>query len=398
MQLFKTSRNIIFFLIIAQVLSLSPVPEKNINIIINDDQKYISIYDLTYVLEIHNSFDIITGRGKLFFKGAVAVYQVGFSVMLVNGKLIKSDYPVKREKGEILLPVIFISKIITEFYPTYETYIKRGSIFIQEKKYSNQSEEKEHEKSEGDSHFTLSTKDRISFIIIDPGHGGKDPGAIGKGGLKEKWITLQISKLLKKNLDTRLKNIKIKLTRKSDRFIELEERTKIANRMLKDNENGLFISIHVNASILSSISGFETYFLSQNPSNEEARTTAALENNVIILEENNNRKSHYNDVEHVEAIMLNTQILKESSMLANFIQKCMDKNIIKSKSKGVKKADFFVLRGSLMPAVLVEVGFISNPGEAKKLKQYNYQKKIANGISDGIINFIKEYNKNINSK
>ncbi|MBN2039276.1 MAG: N-acetylmuramoyl-L-alanine amidase [Spirochaetes bacterium] len=353
------------------------------------------MYDLTYILDIHNSFDIITGRGKLFFRGAVAVYQTGFSVMLVNGKLIKSDYPVIRKKGELLLPDLFIRKIINEFYPGYEISEKQGSFFIRKKISPDKPDINDKTDYPKGSSIPSSTKDRISFIIIDPGHGGKDPGAIGKGGLKEKWITLQISKHVEKYLSPRLKNVKIKLTRNTDKFIELEERTKIANRILKKNENGLFISIHVNASILSKISGFETYFLSQNPSNEEARTTAALENNVIILEKNKRKNKNYNDVEHVEAIMLNTQILKESSMLADFIQKNMDRNISKSKSKGVKKADFYVLRGSLMPAVLVEVGFISNKTEANRLKQYDYQKKIAKGIGEGIINFIKEYNKNI---
>ncbi len=367
------------------------MPQKSISVINNNNIKYISIHEFINEIEIHNSFDIITGRGKLLYKGSVAVYQVGISAIILNGRLIREDSPVIREKGEILLPLSFFKKIMDDFFPFYELAENKNRITIQSRAIPSQ---EPGTRQRPDEQLFSASADRISFIIIDPGHGGKDPGAIGKGGLKEKWITLKISKILEDYLKTRLKNIKIKLTRSSDKFIELAERTQMANRMLKKKENGLFISIHVNASILHSVSGFETYFLSQNPSNEEARTTAALENNVIILEENT-RKNAYNDVQHVEAIMLNTQIQKESSMLAGYIQKNIDEKILESKSKGVKNADFFVLRGSLMPAVLVEVGFISNVKEAGNLKKYNYQKKLAHGIGEGIMQFIKEYNKNI---
>jgi N-acetylmuramoyl-L-alanine amidase len=379
------------------LLSLSPVNQESIKIIEFNNKKYISIYDLTNAFDMQNSFDIITGRGKLFYKGAIAVYQIDLSVMLINNKLIKTEYPVIREQGDILLPLKFFEKILDEFYPYYTHNEKQNKVFIINKSRnetisSQQSvKEKEHGKKE---EFTIPAADKISFLIIDPGHGGKDPGAIGKGGIKEKWITLKIATFLEEYLKSNLKKIRIQSTRKSDRFIDLSKRTEIANKLLKQNENGLFVSVHVNASILHSIAGFETYFLSQNPSNEEARATAALENNVIILEENSGRK-RYNDVEHVEAIMLTTQIQKESAGLANIIQKYLAKKIPEANSKGVKKADFFVLRDSLMPAALVEVGYISNSKEVKKLLQTSYQKKIAQGIGDGIIQFIQDYNKNV---
>lgn len=387
------------------ILSVIPVffsfvaPEKSIKIIEHSDNRYISINSFTEDLNIHNTFDLVTGKGKLLHKGAVAIYQVDFSVMLINGKLVKTDYPVTKLKGEILFPLKFSTEIIHIFFPDYLCVENKNILRINNKQKSThtQTQKTDSEPKENKKEVTkISSKsetDKISFIIIDPGHGGKDPGAIGKGGLKEKWITLKIAANLEDYLKTKLKKTRIQLTRKSDKLVELAKRTEIANKLLKKNENGIFVSIHVNASILHSVSGFETYFLSQNPSNEEARATAALENNVIVLEENT-KKTVYNDVEHVEAIMITTQIQKESSILANSIQKHLDKVITESPSKGVKKADFFVLRGSLMPAVLVEVGYISNKKEANRLKQPSYQKKIVQGIGDGIINFIKEYNKN----
>lgn len=371
---------------------------ENLKIIEAGNKKYVSMHDLTNSLNFQNSFDIITGRGKLFLKGAVAVYQTDLSIMLINNKLIKTQYPVIREEGDVLFPLYFFEKIIDELYPGHTYTQKQNIIYLMDKSAAVEAPPKqtlkENKEQKPKEIMPPSAADKITFLIIDPGHGGKDPGAIGKGGVKEKRITLKIAFYLEEYLKTRLKSIKIQSTRKSDQFIDLSRRTEIANKLLSKNENGLFVSIHVNASILPSVSGFETYFLSQNPSNEEARATAALENNVIILEENSKRKK-YNDVEHIEAIMLTTQIQRESNSLANMIQKYLDKKISESSSKGVKKADFFVLRDALMPATLVEVGYISNSKELKKLIQGDYQKKIAQGIGDGIIQFIKDYNKNI---
>jgi N-acetylmuramoyl-L-alanine amidase len=385
----------IFIIITATVLpSNLSGSEQRLNIIISEKNRYISIYDFTGLFDVHNSYDIVTGRGKLLYKGAVAIYQLGFSAMLINSRIAKADYPVGKIKGEIVFPVKFITDIIDNFYPEYFCIEKNNQLYISGKPESRSAANLQPKKETETTPSNQKDADRITFLIIDPGHGGKDPGAIGKGGIKEKWITLQIAANLDEYLKTRLKDIRIISTRKSDKFIELAGRTEIANRMLKKNENGIFISIHVNASIMPGVSGFETYFLSQNPSNDEARATAALENNVIILE-NNSRRKAYEDVEHVEAIMLTTQIQKESRMLANSIQKSMAITIYESNSKGVKNADFFVLRGSLMPAVLVEVGYISSIKELKRLKDRKYQKKIAEGIGDGIMRFIKEYNRYI---
>jgi N-acetylmuramoyl-L-alanine amidase len=149
----------------------------------------------------------------------------------------------------------------------------------------------------------------------------------------------------------------------------------------------------VNASITSKVSGYETFFLSQNPSNEDARSTAALENNVIVLENTPGKKSSYNDVDYIEAMMITTQIQKESSALADSIQRGMTKKNRAFSSRGVKKADFFVLRGVLMPAALVEIGYISNAREAKYLTTKSHQEAIAEGIAEGVKSFISRYHR-----
>ncbi|HOP62089.1 MAG TPA: N-acetylmuramoyl-L-alanine amidase, partial [Spirochaetota bacterium] len=123
--------------------------------------------------------------------------------------------------------------------------------------------------------------------------------------------------------------------------------------------------------------------------------TATLENNVIVLENNGKKKKKYDDLDYIEAMMLTTQIQKESSLLAESIQKQLDLKISEFKSRGVHKADFYVLRGALMPAVLVEIGFITHKKESQYLKKDIYQEKIAQGVSEGVLNFINKYNKMI---
>ncbi len=356
--------------------------------------EYVSVYQLIKRMHVDNSFDFIFQRGKLYRKSSTAVYQVGFSLILINGRIYKSESIIMRQKGEIFLPADLFEEFLREFYPDL-IWKKLKNRYVLEQR----AEEKEDDGEDkiDKTRPRLARRDDISFIIIDPGHGGKDPGAIGRGKIKEKGITLKVSKYLEEYLKERLRGIKIKMTRRSDRFIELSERSDIANRMLKKNENGIFVSVHVNASISRKMSGFETYFLSQNPTNEEARTTSTLENNVIVLENRGRRKS-FDDVDYVEALMLTTQIQKESALLAELVQRNMDRQISEFASRGVKKADFFVLRGALMPAVLVEIGYISHKKELESLKRSSYQRKVARGIGDGLVEFIKKYNRTIKNK
>jgi N-acetylmuramoyl-L-alanine amidase len=358
------------------------IPIKVIN-----NNAFVSEYDIRTMLPVQSTFDIVLQRGRIVNRERYALYHVGLAIALVNDSLVRSDYPVMRQHGEVMIPLDIAVPMLTALLPEYEVDVTVNAITI--KKIPTHVKEKEKK-----TPVTKVSKDAIGFIVVDAGHGGKDPGAIGKGGIKEKHITLQIAKEVKLVLQQRLPGIEVILTRTTDRFIELGERTEIANTMLKKGVNGLFISIHCNAAVVSKISGFETYYLSQNPSNEEARTTSVLENNVIIFE-NPEKRKRYGDVEMIEALMITTQIQKESAMLAASVQRYLDKTIHEFKSKGVKKADFFVLRGCLMPSVLVEVGYITNPKEKKYLIDKNYQKRLAQGITAGIVAFINEYNRNI---
>lgn len=387
----KTSyiKIILFFIIIP--FFFNSASAKNVPVIKIEGKNYVPLHSFIDEFNIENSFDVTFQKGRLYYKSHYVVYKTGYSLLIIDNLITHLDDPVIRWKGGIYIPADGAKIILNSFYFAMNAEISDSRLFL-----SGATQDKP-----GGSEKIIpkpEARERIGFIILDPGHGGKDPGAIGKGGLQEKALTLQISRQVEKTLKSRLKEVKVKATRNSDVFIELAERTEIANRELKRGNNGLFISIHVNASISSKVSGFETYFLSQNPTNEEARKTAALENNVVILERNSTGGKKYDDVDQVEALMMTTQIQRESSLLAESIQKGLGKNIKEFRSRGVQRADFFVLRGALMPAVLVEVGFITNTKEASFLKRADYQNSIAKGISDGIVDFIHEYNKMIQHK
>lgn len=220
---------------------------------------------------------------------------------------------------------------------------------------------------------------KIKTIVIDPGHGGKDPGAV-YNGLKEKDIVLEISKYLYEYLKAD-SDLNIHLTRDRDIFIPLEERTAIANKLKAD----IFVSIHANAAKNKAATGLETFVF--NVTNDRA----ALE--VAALENQATTKS-ISDLQGILKDILKYSKLEESVSLAGSVQSCLVKNV-KATSKqnlGVKQAPFYVLVGATMPAILVETGFLSNNDDASKLKSSAYRKKVAKGIYDGIKEYISKYN------
>jgi len=217
---------------------------------------------------------------------------------------------------------------------------------------------------------------RIRTIVIDPGHGGKDPGAIGPRGTKEKDLVLKMAHKLAKELHRDLK-IRVILTRYHDVFLPLAERTTIANREKTD----LFISIHANASLKSRTKGFEIYFLSDEASDEEAQAVANMENSVIALEEKKEKASELSSI--LWSLAMN-EFMNESCELCSLIYSQVDKGLSIANNRGVKQAGFRVLRGAKMPAILVEAGFISNRSEERKLESSKFQKKMVESICAGI--------------
>jgi N-acetylmuramoyl-L-alanine amidase len=226
-------------------------------------------------------------------------------------------------------------------------------------------------------------KRKIKKIVIDPGHGGEDPGACGKNGTKEKDVNLQVSKILKKLIEKELK-LEVILTRERDTFLSLGERSKIANTEKAD----IFLSIHCNASKNPFSSGPEVYFLSEAKTDWE-RAVEALENASLKFEMSEKEAKTLLDA--ILSDLAQTEFLKESQKLAEFLQKNLvsDENL----DRGVKQAGFYVLLGAYMPSALIEIGFITNPEEEKKLRDENYIEKICKKILKGLKEFINWYEK-----
>lgn len=238
--------------------------------------------------------------------------------------------------------------------------------------------EKQQERSNDIILIDPQKRSKIETIVIDPGHGGEELGAEGSAGLYEKDIVLDLALRLKRQLQ-REKELKVILTREKDINLALDERTALANH----NHADLFISIHVNASKGKKVKGAETFFLSYEATDEEIRTLAALENNAAGVPE---KKLEGGMIEMILWDMAQMQYLQESSELAETIQAELNE-LLGIKDRGVKQAPFRVLMGATMPAVLIEVGFLSNPEEEEKLKKGVYREDIARAIYRSILSY-----------
>ncbi|HWQ69432.1 MAG TPA: N-acetylmuramoyl-L-alanine amidase [Patescibacteria group bacterium] len=233
----------------------------------------------------------------------------------------------------------------------------------------------------------LSQEQIVKTIVIDPGHGGRDPGAIGQSGAKEKDIVLDIGLRLQRLIEETL-GIKVVMTRTEDVFVPLESRTMIANRHRAD----FFISLHVNAAPRSRAIGFETYFLSREPSDRGARASAIRENTALNLEGVGQEAQR--GLKTVLWDLAQTFYVKESSELAELLLNELGRSL-KVDNRGVKSAPFFVLIGAAMPSTLVEVAFITNPDEEHKLEQEAYRQQIAQALLAGIAKFKGRYEKRV---
>lgn len=221
-------------------------------------------------------------------------------------------------------------------------------------------------------------RSKIETIVIDPGHGGEELGAEGVSGIYEKDIVLDLALRLKRLLEKE-ENLKVILTREKDVNLSLDERTSIANH----NHADLFISIHVNASKGKKVKGAETFFLSYEATDEEIRTLAALENNAVGIPE---KRLEGGEIEMILWDMAQMQYLQESSELAETIQEELNQ-LLGIKDRGVKQAPFRVLMGATMPAVLIEVGFLSNTEEETELRKGVYRESIAKAVHRSILSY-----------
>jgi N-acetylmuramoyl-L-alanine amidase len=230
----------------------------------------------------------------------------------------------------------------------------------------------------------------IRTVVLDPGHGGKDPGAVGPTGVKEKDVVLGIGLELRTMLEKA--GFKVFMTRDKDVFIPLGDRTKFANEKKAD----LFVSIHADAvggdsKKRSAARGYKVYFLSQ-AKNEEDKMVAMRENAVIELEDKDKR-TNYDALQDVLISIAGAEYLRESQELGIFIEQSLMTNVkqIPRLQLGVGQANFWVLNGAYMPSVLIEVGFISNTEEEKLLSDKRTQFQQAAALSEAIVKFKQQF-------
>ena len=344
---------------------------------IKEQKYYISVNNFSDVLLNKNFINNNTEKIIIYFGDTKIKITANISFIIINDKAYQLQNNVFQRKGEYYVPLDDFLALLTQHTNTnysinYNSMsINLGSV-IQNSPIDKTTDLIKEKK-----------KWQFDTIIIDPGHGGKDPGSIGYKGTKEKDIVLDVSKRLARKIQ---KNLRVKtiLTRDEDVFIRLQDRTKFANT----NEGDLFISIHVNSNESKKPYGFETYLLKPGR-NQEAINVALRENSVIELEGNKFEK--LTDEQLIQATIAQSGFVQYSEKFAALIQEEIDKRV-QSRNRGVKQAGFYVLMGASMPNVLIELGYISNPNEEKKLNSSSYRDMLATSIYYAIVEYQKILN------
>ena len=344
---------------------------------IKEQKYYISVNNFSDVLLNKNFTNNDTEKIIIYFVDTKIKITANISFIIINDKPYQLQNNVFQRKGEYYVPlddflVLLTQHTNTSYSMNYNSMSINLSSVIQNSPIDRTTDLIKEKK-----------KWQFDTIIIDPGHGGKDPGSVGYKGTKEKDIVLDVSKRLARKIQ---KNLRVKtiLTRDEDVFIRLQDRTKFANT----NEGDLFISIHVNSNESKKPYGFETYLLKPGR-NQEAINVALRENSVIELE--GNKFEQLTDEQLIQATIAQSGFVQYSEKFAALVQEEIDKRV-QSRNRGVKQAGFYVLMGASMPNVLIELGYISNPNEEKKLNSSSYRDMLATSIYYAILEYQKILN------
>lgn len=329
--------------------------------------KYYPLYEICQQKDIEYSWDSIGRIATLSKNGIEAKIRIGSDKILIDGKRLKDiGPPLYFYKETVVIPSSFAKKDIDDIFK-----YRAGSI-VYEKRRKRALPIQVHS---------------IKTIVLDPGHGGKDPGAIGRYyRLKEKDINLDIAKRLKMILSSY--GIRVYLTRQKDYFIPLDKRAEFANSKNTD----LFISIHTNSSRSKWLNGFEAYYLSEK-TDDNARAEEAAKGSLKLKK---GFLDKYNTTAKAIAYDLKfTEDRKEARELAEHLIKAIKKKNIYARKNALKSARFHVLKNikTDMPAVIVEIGYISNKKEEDLIRLSSYRDKIAEGLAKGILSYKDEFEK-----
>lgn len=310
------------------------------------------------------------------------IFGNGFPYILVDGKFIYTEALVKDKDDFVVNKILEEKKVKIDNEKNEDVAEKKivEDVGKNQEEIKKSKEGKKVSQNLGEVYLHEMKPDKIliNAIVIDAGHGGKDAGAF-RGNLLEKNVTLKISKKVNELLGKKFPNKKIILTRDKDVFLSLDKRSEIANNVSIKYGSSIFVSIHVNASKSQRAYGFETWYI-----------VDSYKRNVI----EKGKVSHDKDISSILNSMINEELYEESKNFAIKVQNALDRKIgNETLNRGVKENVYFVVKNSFMPAILVEVGFLSNKREANQLTNETYLNKLATGIVDGIGEFINEYEK-----
>ena len=339
--------------------SLAPEIIKTVKI---DSIEYFNVFELNKTFKAHISDDLLDQRLNVNIYGEQLIFLMDSSFLQYGSDYFNMTHNIIQQEGKFFLPVVFLTDLLPQIFSNMMSWEKNKLI------------------------AKAPIDNSIKKIVIDPGHGGKDPGAVGYSKKHfEKDIVLELALKLKKKLEQEL-DVVVLLSRDKDEFVSLQQRTKFAN----ENNADLFISLHCNAHRKSKVNGIEVYYLS-TAKTDEARAVEALENQVVYEYEGGiEAVRKYDDLAFILADMAQSEHLEESYNLGANLQTSLV-SATKAYDRGVKQANFYVLRGAFMPSVLLEFGFISNKEEEKKLVSNSYQEKLIDSVFIGIKDFKMKY-------
>lgn len=333
----------------ATVPTKEALPIYNIN-----GSNYVSLLSLCESEHIEWEYDMFTKTVELT-KGTHKInLVVGDTLMLVDGSPVHLKYPVEMHQGTVALPHKFKEQILSPLFKESYPAAKVSAPLS-----------------------------KIKRIVVDAGHGGKDPGTIGRSGLREKDVNLDIAKRLAKLLKS--DGFDVVMTRSTDVFIPLEGRAAIANNCKTD----LFISVHANANRVRSLNGFEVYYVSPNVSDSK-RALNCAENATLSLASASFAHPASFNLKATLWDMIHTNNRAESIRLSRYICRAIENNL-ETRVLGIKGAPFYVLKGAYSPAVLIEIGFLSNYNEERRIKNSYYRQQIAENIAQGIRNYARGF-------
>jgi N-acetylmuramoyl-L-alanine amidase len=296
-----------------------------------------------------------------------------------NGEVLQLADPPYRDGSELRVPLQVLTELLPRRLPELYSFDEPAMRLT----YGGGPGPRVASPAGGDGATPVQRGDGVRVVVIDAGHGGDDPGSVSRSGIQEKNVALGVALALAHALDS-VPNLEVHLLRDDDTFIPLWDRGAMATK-LKGERPGVFISVHAN-SFNSPARGFETYFLS-DARTEHERRVAEVEN-APLAEEQGVQKGGDLDLILRELKNLDTQ--HWSALLAEMIQTDVAK-VHPGPNRGVKQAPLAVITNALMPAVLVEVGYLSHPEEARLLARSDFQKKAGEAIAQAVVEFFERY-------